>query len=90
MKNTDIKPSVRKKVLERDSVDGCPCCRYCGRPLLTGAHLHHVERRSHGGEGTEENLVTLCYKCHANLHNGHSEIQDKCREYLKKQYGGKE
>ena len=85
---TEISPEVRRVVLERDSIDDCPVCRYCGRPLLHGgAHLHHVVRRSQGGEGTPENLITLCQKCHTLLHNGHSEIQDFCEEYLRWQYG---
>ena len=86
MKETDIRDSVRKSVLERDSIDGCPCCIYCGRPLMSGAHLHHCKRRSQGGAGIEENLVTLCWKCHAELHNGDMDIQRFCKEYLEERY----
>ena len=86
MKETDIRDSVRKSVLERDSIDGCPCCIFCGRPLMSGAHLHHVKRRSQGGAGIEENLVTLCWKCHAELHNGDMDIQRFCKEYLEERY----
>lgn len=69
MKDTDISPEVRKKVLARDSWDGCPCCILCGKPLMQGAHLHHVIERSRGGKGTEDNLVTLCFNCHSRYHN---------------------
>lgn len=85
---TEISEEVRRAVLARDSYEGCPCCVYCGKPLLHGgAHLHHVERRSQGGAGTEDNLVTLCPMCHTSLHNGHSEIQVWCRQYLRERYG---
>lgn len=85
---TDISPEVRRAVLERDSIDGCVCCVYCGKPMLHGGvHLHHCDRRSQGGEGTPQNLVSLCPACHMALHNGHSEIQAWCRQYLDEIYG---
>jgi len=87
MKDTDIPRKVRWKVLRRDSVDDWPCCIYCGRPAEKGngygLHLHHVVRRSQGGKGQEDNLVTLCFNCHNELHNGNQEIQHYCEEYLK-------
>lgn len=88
MKETDIRDSVRKAVLERDSIDGCPCCIYCGKPFPHGgAHLHHVKKRSQLGLGEESNLVTLCWKCHAELHDGDMDIQRFCEEYLEERYG---
>ena len=88
MKDTDIPPKVRRAVLERDSIDGCPCCIVCGQPFPNGgAHLHHVRRRSQGGEDKPENLVTLCYRCHIEkLHRGHREVQEFCKEYLREKY----
>ena len=86
MKGTKILDKVRREVLERDSYEGCPCCIYCGKPLPYGAHLHHVKRRSQGGQGVAENLVTLCNRCHTNLHNGNEIIKNYCNEYLKEKY----
>ena len=83
----EISEKNRKAVLERDSIDGCPCCIYCGKPFPNGgAHLHHVKRRSQGGPGVVENLVTLCWKCHAELHNGDMDIQRYCEKYLHEKY----
>ena len=80
---TKITPEVRRAVLERDSFDGVPCCIYCGHPFPNGgAHIHHVTSRGAGGEGSLENLVTLCFDCHMKLHNGHTEIQEFCKVYL--------
>lgn len=49
----------------------CACCHFIGRGRL--------------GLGIEENIITLCYKCHYNLDNG--EVgRDRIREYLKSKY----
>lgn len=64
----EIPPEVKKAVAERDSIDGYPCCIYCGRPAPTGNPLAysnaHIVKRSQGGLGIETNIVTLCAKCH--------------------------
>lgn len=84
--NTGISAKARDKVLARDSIDGWPCCIYCGRPG-PGLHLHHVRRRSQGGAGEENNLVSLCWECHRKLHDGAKEIQAYCETYLEERYG---
>lgn len=85
---TDISDEVRAIVLKRDSYEDTPCCIWCGKPFPNGgAHLHHVQSRGAGGEGKPENLVTLCYEHHALLHNGRSDIQKYCKEYLEELYG---
>ncbi|MBZ5612979.1 MAG: HNH endonuclease [Acidobacteriia bacterium] len=30
--------------------------------------FHHREFRSHSGHDSEENLITLCTRCHADIH----------------------
>jgi 5-methylcytosine-specific restriction endonuclease McrA len=43
-------------------------CRYCNRnESLTP---HHVVYQSAGGGDTLDNLVTLCIKCHNDVHEG--------------------
>jgi 5-methylcytosine-specific restriction endonuclease McrA len=52
------------QVLNRDGYK----CRNCGfRNTLC---LHHLIYRSHGGEDTMENLITLCNFCHKSHHDG--------------------
>jgi 5-methylcytosine-specific restriction endonuclease McrA len=51
-----------KQVLSRDSYK----CRSCG--FRAGLGCHHVVYRSHQGEDTAENLVTLCASCHRGCH----------------------
>lgn len=86
MAKNDIPKAVREKVLERDSYDGCPCCIWCGHPSPggRGLHLHHVVRRSQLGASVPENLVTLCFKCHMDLHSGDKEIQEYVKDYVRR------
>jgi 5-methylcytosine-specific restriction endonuclease McrA len=53
---------LRKRVLRRDGWR----CQYCG-PRLS-LEVHHQHFRSHSGEDTEENLITLCATCHSVAH----------------------
>ena len=38
-------------------------------------HVHHIVFRSNGGTDTPSNLVTLCSKCHDDLHKGKFELK---------------
>ncbi|MDJ0973256.1 MAG: AAA family ATPase [Planctomycetota bacterium] len=57
-------PALRKRVLKRDGGR----CRCCGsrREL----HVHHIVWRSKGGKTVIWNLITLCARCHALVHEG--------------------
>lgn len=63
-KATDIPYTVKLKVWDRDS----HCCIICGSP--NAAPNAHYIRRSQGGLGIEQNVVTLCQKCHNDFDNG--------------------
>ena len=67
-KSVGITIRVKEEVAERDSFDGCPCCVLCGLPAplynrLAFSNAHYISR-AHGGLGVEENILTLCPKCH--------------------------
>ena len=84
---TDISPEVRRKVIGRDSIDGCPVCRYCGTPYPNGGiNIHHLRSRGAGGEGHPRNLICLCPFCHARVHNGDMRIKKACEDYLNEIY----
>jgi len=53
---------LREQVLRRD---GCRC-QSCGS--RSNLEVHHKEFRGHGGDDSEQNLVTLCAVCHSLLH----------------------
>lgn len=59
---------VKEAVARRDSCDGWPCCILCGKPAPTSYPLSfsnaHYISRAQGGLGIEENILTLCPKCH--------------------------
>lgn len=85
MNGTEITRQVRKRVYERDSWDGAPCCIYCGSSYYV--EIHHLVERSRGGLGVEENLVCLCAYCHRKLHDTEDgEIKGFIREYLSNHY----
>lgn len=66
-KKTSIPAHVKAAVALRDSVHGPVTCIICGSP--GGPHCHIV-RRSQGGMGVEQNIVTLCGPCHYALDEG--------------------
>ena len=64
---TSIQTKVKAAVALRDSAHGPATCIICGDP--GGPHCHIV-RRSQGGMGIEQNIVTLCGPCHYALDEG--------------------
>lgn len=81
-KATDIKPSVKSHVWDRDGQHCVVCGNHEAMP-----NAHYI-RRSKGGLGIPENVVTLCSKCHHEFDNGKNSIhyQAIIRDYLKTQY----
>jgi 5-methylcytosine-specific restriction endonuclease McrA len=53
---------LRRAILERDGWR----CQSCG--AMTNLEVHHQQFRSHSGGDIEENLITLCRDCHAEVH----------------------
>lgn len=53
---------LRQQVLRRDGWR----CQSCG--TMTTLEVHHKQYRSHSGDDSEKNLITLCAQCHAGIH----------------------
>jgi 5-methylcytosine-specific restriction endonuclease McrA len=53
---------LRLEVLSRDGWR-CQCCG-----ALSNLEVHHKKYRSHSGEDSERNLITLCATCHTGVH----------------------
>jgi 5-methylcytosine-specific restriction endonuclease McrA len=51
--------NLRQQVLRRDSWR----CQSCG--TMANLEVHHRQFRSHSGDDSKENLITLCATCHA-------------------------
>jgi len=54
--------TLRQEVLRRDSWR----CQWCG--TMSNLEVHHRQFRSHSGDDSEMNLITLCTQCHARMH----------------------
>ena len=54
--------TLRQQVLRRDGWQ----CQSCG--TMANLEVHHKQFRSHSGDNSEENLITLCTRCHAGIH----------------------
>lgn len=55
--------TVRKKTHERSNYT----CEYCGK-IHCDLYCHHIELISEGGEDDIKNTMTVCYKCHREMH----------------------
>ena len=53
---------LRQQILRRDGWR----CQFC--VTMSNLEVHHREFRSHSGENSEENLITLCSAGHARVH----------------------
>ena len=53
---------LHRQVLERDGWR----CQLCGS--MQNLQVHHLKFRSHSGGDQEQNLITLCAKCHEQMH----------------------
>lgn len=91
-KARDFDQNAKTAISERDSIDGWPCCIYCGMPAPHGkttafSNAHFIPR-AQGGLGIPENGLTLCPECHRKYDQttARKEMQEFFREYLKSKY----
>lgn len=84
-KSTEISQKIKEKVWNRDSQK----CIYCGKYVSKSCANAHYIKRSHGGLGIEENIVTLCPECHFQEDNGQytKMYEGYIEKYLKRIYG---
>ena len=60
---------LRLQVLRRDGWR----CQSCG--AMSELEVHHIESRSHLGDDSELNLITLCTLCHSVAHRRSKPLQ---------------
>lgn len=89
MLSAKLKNETRKAVYRRDHFR----CALCDSDR--GLQIHHVVTRSQGGTNYPQNLVTLCWKCHAVAHGTimpewpemqPCEVAQACLEYVADYY----
>jgi len=69
--------ALRQQVLRRDGWR----CQSCG--TMSNLEVHHKQFRSHSGDNSEQNLITLCTACHATAHRRGNETDRagaRCKE----------
>lgn len=91
-KALEIPLSVKRAVAERDSVQGHPCCIWCGKPApidypLAFSNAHYIPR-SDAGLGIEENILTLDWECHQKYDQSNERRKMKAffKKYLESAY----
>lgn len=95
-KARDFDRKTKLAIAQRDSIDGWPCCVWCGKPApqygdedtpITWSNAHYLSR-AQGGRGVERNGLTLCHKCHRRYDQStdREEMQEYFRAYLQDQY----
>lgn len=89
MISANLTKTVRKAVYKRDGYR----CALCDS--TAGIQIHHVVLRSQGGTDYPQNLITLCWRCHAVVHGTAlpeygdvqpADIAQACVEYLADYY----
>lgn len=84
-KACEISQKTKEIVWNRDSQK----CIFCGRWVpMSCANAHYI-KRSQGGLGIEQNIVTFCPECHFEEDHGqNSKLYEECMEnHLKGIYG---
>ena len=60
--DSDAYRKLHRSILERDHWR----CQVCG--ALTSLEVHHLIFRGRLGNDNERNLITVCHKCHREIH----------------------
>ena len=89
-KARDFDRSAKVEISRRDSIDGWPCCVFCGLAApaeLAWSNAHFISR-AQGGLGIQENGLTLCPECHRRYDQttARAEMRGYFREYLSEHY----
>lgn len=81
-RHTNIPPEVKRRVWERDNER----CIICGA-MPANPDAHYIGR-AQGGLGVEQNIVTLCRRCHSLYDQSaiRPAFRRKIREYLVERY----
>ncbi len=60
--SAEVYSAVRRQIFERDGWR----CQICGS--FSNLEVHHQQFRSQSGPDADDNLITLCSRCHSEIH----------------------
>jgi hypothetical protein len=75
-RHATVPPRLRRRVLARDGY----ACQAPGCRHTQHLQVHHRLPRAQGGRTVLENLVTLCVRCHRELHRREEELREAGRD----------
>lgn len=83
-KALEISKETKKKVWERDNHR----CIFCGKAVPIELANSHFVKRSHGGLGIPQNIMTNCFECHKLFDDSikRSEMLVYAENYLRSKY----
>jgi hypothetical protein len=91
-KARDFDKKTKLAIMNRDSIDGWPCCVNCGAAAPTNespvwSNAHYISRAQEG-LGIEQNGLTLCPECHRRYDQStdRERLGEWFREYLQSHY----
>ena len=89
-KARDFDRKAKEAISERDSINGWPCCVWCGIAApapLVWSNAHFISR-AQGGLGIPENGLTLCPECHRRYDQStnRNQMREYFRAYLESRY----
>lgn len=91
-KARDFDKKTKLAIMNRDSIDGWPCCVNCGAAAPTNespvwSNAHYISRAQEG-LGIEQNGLTLCPECHRRYDQStdRERLREWFREYLQSHY----
>lgn len=92
-KERDFDRGTKIAIMVRDSIEGWPCCVFCGAAAPTNTPVWsnaHFIARSQAGLGIEWNGLTLCPSCHRRYDQTteRAEMREFFRDYLRDKYYG--
>lgn len=92
MLSANLTNAQRRAIYRRDNF----ACALCDSNR--GLQIHHVIHRSQGGSDSPQNLITVCWRCHAVLHGtrlpeypdwmGPENLEQAAIEYVADYYAG--
>lgn len=81
-----ITRKLRNQIRERDKGRCQECGLKVGKETGFEGHLHHILPKSDGGDDQIDNLITLCFFCHATKILKHRQLIEKKQKNLSPQF----